>query len=116
MISLEVLEGMLTLQVEEIGVGISPEALGQPRSLGGYIEIAGIPRKEMTVVVRMPVVDQTMRILIVDDRAIFREGLKSILSAEFVAVAFGDASNATEAISAGLETEMGFFFLDITMR
>jgi hypothetical protein len=39
-----------------------------------------------------------MKILIVYDHAIFREGLRRILSDEFKSATFGDASNATEAI------------------
>jgi len=39
-----------------------------------------------------------MNILIVDDHAIFREGLKRILSDEFKAATFGEAGNATEAL------------------
>ena len=38
-----------------------------------------------------------MTILIVDDHAMFREGLKRILLDEFKHAAFGEAGNATEA-------------------
>ncbi len=66
-INLEVQNGTVTLEVEDNGVGISPEALRQPKALGlvgmreralvfgGYVEIAGIPGKGTTVVVRMPI-------------------------------------------------------------
>lgn len=66
-VHLELQNGMVTLEVEDNGVGISPEALGQPKALGllgmreravvfeGYVEIAGIPGKGTTVVVRMPI-------------------------------------------------------------
>jgi hypothetical protein len=58
---------MVALEVEDNGVGISPEALSQPQALGllgmreraaafgGYVEIAGIPGKGTTVVVSMPI-------------------------------------------------------------
>ena len=58
---------MVALEVEDNGVGISPDALGRPEALGllgmreraavfgGYVEIAGIPGKGTTVVVRMPI-------------------------------------------------------------
>ena len=60
---------MVALEVEDNGVGISPEALGEPHALGllgmreravvfgGYIEIAGISGKGTTVIVRMPIVE-----------------------------------------------------------
>jgi PAS domain S-box-containing protein len=59
-------EGMVVLEVEDNGVGISPEALSQSGALGrlgmreraamfgGEIEIGGIPGKGTTVIVRMP--------------------------------------------------------------
>jgi PAS domain S-box-containing protein len=64
---LDVQDGMLALEVEDDGVGISPEALGQPEALGllgmreraaifgGHVEIAGIPGKGTTVIVRMSI-------------------------------------------------------------
>jgi hypothetical protein len=66
-VHLEVQDGMVALEVEDNGVGISPDALGRPEALGllgmreraavfgGYVEIAGIPGKGTTVVVRMPI-------------------------------------------------------------
>ena len=39
-----------------------------------------------------------MRILIVDDHAMVREGLKRILLDEFKDAVFGEAGNATEAL------------------
>ena len=39
-----------------------------------------------------------MRILIVDDHAMVREGLKRILLDEFEDATFGEAGNATEAL------------------
>ena len=65
-VHLEVRDGMVALEVEDNGVGISPEALGRPQALGllgmreraavfgGSVEIAGIPGKGTTVVVCMP--------------------------------------------------------------
>jgi signal transduction histidine kinase len=66
-VHLDVQDGMLVLGVEDDGVGISPESLGQSQSLrllgmreraailGGQVEIAGIPGKGTTVIVRMPI-------------------------------------------------------------
>jgi two-component system, NarL family, sensor histidine kinase UhpB len=65
-VHLDAQDQMLTLEVEDDGIGISPEALQQPQALGllgmreraaifgGNVEIAGIPGKGTTVIVRMP--------------------------------------------------------------
>jgi two-component system, NarL family, invasion response regulator UvrY len=57
-----------------------------------------------------------MKILIVDDHAIFRDGLKRILSDEFKAAIFGDASNATEALDRVWKEKWDLVLLDITMH
>ena len=57
-----------------------------------------------------------MRILIVDDHAIFRDGLRRILSDEFKAATFGDASNATEALDRVWKEKWDLVLLDITMH
>ena len=57
-----------------------------------------------------------MKILIVDDHAIFRDGLKRILSDEFRVAAFGEASNATEALKQVWEEKWDLVLLDITMH
>jgi len=57
-----------------------------------------------------------MNILIVDDHAIFREGLKRILGEEFQAATFGDAGNATEAIAQVWKKKWDLVLLDITMH
>ena len=57
-----------------------------------------------------------MKILIVDDHAIFRDGLKRILSDEFKAATFGDASNATEALDRVWKEKWDLVLLDITMH
>jgi PAS domain S-box-containing protein len=66
-IHLHAQEGMVVLEVEDNGVGISPEALGRSGALGllgmreraaifgGELEIGGIPGKGTTVIVRMPI-------------------------------------------------------------
>jgi len=65
-IRLHAQEGMVVLEVEDNGVGISPEGLSQCGALGllgmreraamfgGEVEIGGIPGKGTTVIVRMP--------------------------------------------------------------
>ena len=56
------------------------------------------------------------RILIVDDHAIFREGLRRILSDEFKTAIFGEAGNATEALDRVWKEEWDLVLLDITMH
>jgi two-component system, NarL family, invasion response regulator UvrY len=57
-----------------------------------------------------------MKILIVDDHAIFRDGLRRILSDEFKGATFGDASNATEALDRVWKEKWDLVLLDITMH
>jgi len=57
-----------------------------------------------------------MKILIVDDHAIFRDGLRRILSDEFKGATFGDAANATEALDRVWKEKWDVVLLDITMH
>jgi two-component system, NarL family, invasion response regulator UvrY len=57
-----------------------------------------------------------MKVLIVDDHAIFREGLKRILSDEFEGATFGEAGNATEALEQVWKKKWDLVLLDITMH
>jgi two-component system, NarL family, invasion response regulator UvrY len=57
-----------------------------------------------------------MRILIVDDHAMVREGLKRILLDEFKDAAFGEASNATEALDQVWKKPWGLVLLDVSMH
>jgi PAS domain S-box-containing protein len=64
-VNLEARDGIVTLEVEDDGIGISPDAAGQPHALGlagmreraavfgGHVEISGMPGKGTTVIVRM---------------------------------------------------------------
>jgi two-component system, NarL family, invasion response regulator UvrY len=61
-------------------------------------------------------IDESMKILIVDDHAIFREGLKRILSEEFEGATFGEAGNATEALEQVWKKKWDLVLLDITMH
>jgi two-component system invasion response regulator UvrY len=56
-----------------------------------------------------------MRILIVDDHAIVRHGLKTLLSEEFHGAAFGEASDAREALEQLRKKEWDFALLDVTL-
>ncbi|HTD67393.1 MAG TPA: response regulator transcription factor [Candidatus Limnocylindria bacterium] len=56
-----------------------------------------------------------MKILITDDHAVLRRGLKQILEDGFGKVQFGEASNASEAIAAVSKEHWDLVVLDITM-
>lgn len=56
-----------------------------------------------------------MRILITDDHAVVRQGLKQILAEEFKRAEFGEASNVQEAIDKVWKETWDVVVLDITM-
>ncbi|MDP9169214.1 MAG: response regulator transcription factor [Acidobacteriota bacterium] len=56
-----------------------------------------------------------MRILIVDDHAIVRRGLKELLSDEFHGAAFGEASDARQALDALRKNVWDVALLDISL-
>jgi DNA-binding NarL/FixJ family response regulator len=56
-----------------------------------------------------------MRILITEDHAVVREGLKLILADHFPKAEFGEARNATEALSLVWKEKWDVVVLDITM-
>ncbi len=56
-----------------------------------------------------------MRILIADDHAVVRQGLKQILAAEFRNAVFGEASNGQQAIDLASKESWDVLVLDITM-
>jgi len=56
-----------------------------------------------------------MKILITDDHAVVRQGLKQILAAEFKKAEFGEASNAQEAARRIAEDQWDVVILDVTM-
>lgn len=56
-----------------------------------------------------------MRILIVDDHAILRRGLRALLSDEFRGAAFGEASDARQALEQLRKKEWDVALLDITL-
>jgi DNA-binding NarL/FixJ family response regulator len=56
-----------------------------------------------------------MKILIADDHAVVRQGLKQILADEFYRATFGEAGTAQEAIAKVWEGEWDVVVLDITM-
>ena len=56
-----------------------------------------------------------IRILIVDDHAILRRGLRALLSDEFHGAAFGEASNARQALEQLRKEKWDVALLDITL-
>lgn len=56
-----------------------------------------------------------MKILIADDHAVVRQGLKQILAAEFRNAVFGEASNGQQAIDLAWKAPWDVLVLDITM-
>src|SRR5258706_3783462 len=56
-----------------------------------------------------------MRILLADDHAVVRHGLKQILADEFKRAIFGEARNATEALDLVWKENWDIAVLDITM-
>jgi DNA-binding NarL/FixJ family response regulator len=56
-----------------------------------------------------------IRVLIVDDHAILRRGLRALLSDEFHGAAFGEASNAQQALEQLRKEKWDVALLDITL-
>ncbi len=56
-----------------------------------------------------------MKILLTDDHAVVRHGLKQILADEFKKATFGEARNAQEALNKIWKEEWDVVVLDITM-
>jgi len=56
-----------------------------------------------------------MKILITDDHAVVRQGIKQILAAEFKKAEFGEAGNAQESIKKVTEQPWDVAILDVTM-
>lgn len=56
-----------------------------------------------------------MKILITDDHAVVRQGIKQILAAEFKKAEFGEAGNAQESIKKVTEQAWDVAILDVTM-
>ena len=56
-----------------------------------------------------------LRVLVADDHAIVRQGLKSILTEEFSSLVFGEARNSQELLSQITKDSWDIVILDITM-
>jgi two-component system invasion response regulator UvrY len=66
-------------------------------------------------VVRIVIAPKIMRILLADDHAVVRHGLKQILADEFKRAVFGEARNAQEALNLVWKENWDVAVLDITM-
>jgi DNA-binding NarL/FixJ family response regulator len=64
---------------------------------------------------RRKTIYQMMRILLIDDHAVVRQGLKLILADHFRSAKFGEASNAHEALARVSKDPWDVVVLDITM-
>src|SRR5258708_26160384 len=62
-----------------------------------------------------PAPERLLRVLIVDDHAIVRDGLKQILAAKFPNATFGQGRNATDALERVSKEGWDVMLLDITM-
>jgi CheY-like chemotaxis protein len=142
--------GQLVLMVTDDGVGIAPERIFDPASLGllgmreralllgGAVEIKPGRRRGTTVTVRIPVsagvrppeklqpaasetvktgsaADRPARILLADDHAVVRRGLKEILASHFRNPHFGEASDGDEVLQLLKEQSWDILLLDLTM-
>jgi len=56
-----------------------------------------------------------LRILIADDHALVRHGLRSVLEAQAGWIVCGEAENGRQAVKLGLELIPDIFLLDVTM-
>jgi len=89
--------------------------------LRGEFRIHGEPGKGTTVMVSIPIplpvnpLKPPMKILIADDHAVVRQGLKQILADAFKKVVFGEACNGQEALALVWNEKWDVAVLDITM-
>ena len=87
--------------------------------LGGELVIESTPGAGTTVIVRIPGGERRpapmIQILIVDDHAILRRGLKEILEREFPDVSIGGAGTAEQALTQLDSEKWDLVILDITM-
>src|ERR1700747_470095 len=79
-------------------------------------KLRGFPGRERRSSCVCHCAEQTMKILIVDDHTIFRDGLKRVLLDEFKTAIFGDAGNAAEALKQVWKEKWDLVLLDITMH
>ena len=126
---------MLTLRVRDDGVGIDPAVMGNPTSLGlvgmleraadagGTVNFNSSTGRGTEVVLTLPISGQAragarhpaMRILIIDDHAIVRRGMISILREHFTDADFGECENARVGISAVMDEVWDLVIVDVSM-
>ena len=88
--------------------------------LGGDFKIGSVPAAKaprslsrFRAATRAP--ERNMKILLADDHAVVRHGLKQILADEFKKATFGEARNAQEALDLVWKENWDVVVLDITM-
>ena len=101
--------GALDVAVVRKAVGALRKALAQ--------DIAGPPAPARAAETMPPALGRTepLRILIVDDHAIVRRGLRALLSEEFHGAVFGEAADAHEAVEQLRKDTWHVALLDITL-
>jgi len=133
-IKLDATHGKLLLEVSDNGKGLTAARSFGAKSLGllGMRERAIMLDGEVTIVGRRakarrwlahsacsnwrrqkPTIN--MRILITDDHAVVRRGLKQILADDFKKADFGEAANAREAIERIRKENWDVVVLDVSM-
>ncbi|NJN97230.1 MAG: response regulator [Anaerolineales bacterium] len=123
----------LTLTVRDNGRGIDPARVVDLRSLGltgmrerarnwdGHVLIEGAPGQGTTVVVQIPRLSvQTgdtamIRVLVVDDHAVVRQGVVQIMSQAPDMVCTGEAASGREALRLALQNDYEVVVLDINL-
>ncbi len=73
------------------------------------------PERESAQANPLLLTERPVRVLLVDDHAIIRKGLKRIIAGEFANATFGEADNADQALEAVLRQGWDLVLLDLTM-
>ena len=121
---------VLTLEVKDNGIGIPAEKLSdhnsygligireRARYLGGDARIVGVPGwcSQLSLISRWKAKWRAqLKILIADDHALFREGLKDILRENFDGAVLDQASNGYEVLDKTSTDDYDLLLLDIAM-
>ncbi len=121
----------ILISVKDNGIGVTKEQLLNPRSfgvagmnerakqLGGQLAIHGTPSQGTTITLQAPINclqnNAVIRVLIADDHALFRDGLKRIFSETSDLVVAAEADNGRDVLSKISECEWDILLLDINM-
>ena len=130
-IDLNEVDNEILIIIKDNGTGITKEQLLNSRSLGiigmnerakqlgGQLVIHGTPSQGTTITLHAPVNrvqnKVTVRVLVADDHALFRDGLKRIFSETSDLVVVAEAVNGRDVINKTNECEWDVLLLDINM-